>query len=113
MNDDERIDFTALEPRDWDAVTSRTMSRIEGVLQARSARTDDPIVLIASWRRPVLAAAAVILAVIIPAEIALEARESRVEAVRRLVSLSVEAVQRDELLSGSEILRTIAPRAPQ
>ena len=104
----DKIDFSPLEPRDWDRVSARTMSRVEAVLEDRMSRADDPLALIASWSRSVLAAAAVILAVVIPAEIALELRESRAEPVHRLASLSVEAVQRDEPLSGSEILRTIA-----
>ena len=111
MSEDEKIDLSALEPRQWDAVMARMMLRVDAVIQDRYERADDPFSLIASWRRPVLAAAAVILAAIIPAEIALEKRELRVEAVHRLASLSIKAVQRHEPLSGSEILRTIAARA--
>ena len=113
MSEHQQIDLSALEPRDWGAITARTMDRVDAVLASRLAAADDPFTLIASWRRSVLAAAAVILAVVIPAEIALEIRERRAEAVHRLATLSVESVQRHEPLSGSEILRTIAAGSAQ
>jgi hypothetical protein len=71
----------------WRSVMNATMARVDTVLAARTRR-DDPLDLIASWRRPLLAAAAIAVALLVPAEIALERREARMERVERLVEIS-------------------------
>lgn len=85
------VDLSALDPmRDelhWPGVMRATMVRVDEVL-ARRVRGDDPLDLIASWRRPLLVAAAVAVAVLIPAEIALERREAAQDRVGRLVTVS-------------------------
>jgi predicted NBD/HSP70 family sugar kinase len=88
----DAIDLSALDPqRDearWDAFVEATLRRVDPVLAAR--REDDPLGVIARWTRPVLAAAAIIVLMLVPAEMALDARERHTEQVRRLVVLSVE-----------------------
>jgi len=111
MNDD-RIDLSALAARQedghWDAVMHRTLQRVEGVLGSR-ARSEDPFAFIARWRRPLLAAAAAIIAVLIPVEWALERREAGVERVRDLVQLSGQAVRGAQSPTGAELLSTVSP----
>jgi hypothetical protein len=55
-----------------------------------------------------LAAAAAVIAVLVPAEFLLEERELRAEAAHRLATVSITWVERDRSPSGAEILRTIA-----
>ena len=85
------VDLSALDPlRDevrWRSVMNATMARVDTVLAARTHR-DHPLDLIASWRRPLTAAAAIAVALLVPAEIALERREARMERVERLVEIS-------------------------
>ena len=85
------VDLGALDPmRDelhWRSVINATMARVDVVLAARTRR-DDPLDLIASWRRPLLAAAAAVVMVLVPVEVALERREARAEPIERLVEIS-------------------------
>ncbi|HWL38670.1 MAG TPA: hypothetical protein VNO75_00355 [Gemmatimonadaceae bacterium] len=115
--DNERLDLSALDPaRDpvrWQAMVDATRSRVDGVLAERAKREDDAFYLIASWRRSLIAAAAILLIALIPAEIALEIRESRIEAVHRLVVLSASSVHGSRAPTASEILRTIDKAGPQ
>jgi hypothetical protein len=110
MNE-ERIDLSALEPGGdggrWDAAVRRTLERVEAVLAER-ARSDDPFAFIARWRRPVLAAAAAVIVVLIPVEWALERREAGAERVRDLVRLSGEAVRGEQHPTGAELLGTVS-----
>jgi hypothetical protein len=117
MIDDEKLDLSALDPaRDptrWQAVVDATLRRVDVVLAHRSMREIDAFDLIASWRRSLVAAAAVVLAVLIPAEIALEIRESRAEAIHRLAVLSASSAQHHQAPTAAEILRTIADQGRQ
>lgn len=91
MKDDEPLDLSALDalrdPVRWQSVVDATLARLDAVLWER-ARPDDPFHVIASWRLRLLAAAAAAILVLIPAEIALERREAKVERVKRLVAIS-------------------------
>jgi hypothetical protein len=117
MIDDEKLDLSALDPgRDsarWQTVVDETLRRVDAVLAKRSRREVDAFDLIASWRRSLVAAAAVVLAVLIPAEIALEIRESRAEAIHRLAVLSASSAHRQQSPAAVEILRTIADEGRQ
>jgi len=108
----EKVDLTALDPtadpRRWESFVEATLARVGRVLEARRESENDALWLIARWRRPLLAAAAVVLAVLVPTEFLLEDRESRAEVARRLATVSVNWVERDEGPTGAEILRTIA-----
>lgn len=103
MNDDP-IDFSALAPgARWDAGVRRTMRRVEAVLVER----DDPFALIARWRRPLLAAAAAVVLLLVPVEWVLERRETGAEQVESLVQLTAEAFHGDPA-TGAELLSTVS-----
>jgi hypothetical protein len=90
MND-ERLDLSPLDPMEdptrWRSLVEGTLHRVDAVLAERSA-DEHPLMLIASWRRRLLWAAAAALAILVPAEIALELREAKQERVDRLVTIS-------------------------
>lgn len=113
MIENEKLDLSALDPARWKAVIDETLERVYAKLDERSKCEDDAFDLIVRWRRMLIAAAAVVLAVLIPAEFALEARESREEAIHRLAILSAASVQRHQSPSAAEILRTIAEESRQ
>lgn len=105
--DERRLDLSALDPdRDgrWRAVFDTTLTRVDDVLLNRRR---DPLALIAGWRRPLLAAAAAAVLVLVPVEVALERRETRRESVRGLVSVSTAWAQEGRAPSGAELLRAI------
>jgi len=108
MTDDRRLDLSALDPaRDparWRMVFDATLARVDEVLLHRR---QDPLSLIAGWRRPLLAAAAAALLVLVPVEVALERRETRVETVRGLVSVSTAWAEEGRTPTGAELLRAM------
>ena len=108
MTEHDRLDLSALDPmRDpeqWERMMAATLVRVDAVL---TRRMEDPITAIAAWRRPLLLAAAAMLALLIPVELALEARESRAEQVERLVSLSTDWDHSGGPPSGAEFLRAL------
>jgi len=112
MMDSDKFDLSPLDPmRDpsrWQSVVGATLTRVDAAMQRRAQRSDDAFGLIASWRRPLLVAAAALLAILIPAEISLENRETLAEAAHRLASVSVSWAFNNETPSGAEILRAIA-----
>ena len=111
MKDDDRLDLLALhvgrDPAHWRAVLSTTLRRVDTVLAER-ARRQDPLQLIAEWVRPVLLAAAVAIAVLVPVEFALERREANAVRVQQLVSLSTAWAHGGQQPSGAELLRTMS-----
>ena len=106
--DERRLDLAALDPaRDparWRAVLDATLSRVDEVLLQRR---QDPLSLIAGWRRPVLAAAAAAVVLLVPVEIALERRETRVETVRGLVVVSNTWAREGRAPTGAELVRAM------
>lgn len=106
--DERRLDLAALDPaRDparWRAVLDATLSRVDEVLLQRR---QDPLSLIAGWRRPLLAAAAAAILLLVPVEIALERRETRVETVRGLVSVSTTWAREGRTPTGAELVRAM------
>lgn len=106
--DERRLDLSALDPaRDrarWRATLDATLARVDDVLLHRR---QDPLALIAGWRRPLLAAAAAALLVLLPVELALERREARREAVRGLVSTSTAWASEGRAPSGAELLHAM------
>lgn len=108
MNDRERIDLSVLDPaRDaerWSGFVAATNARVGAALRRRSS---DPLLLIADWSRPLLIAAGVALAVLIPAELFLELRESGREQIERLVTLSA-GVGPGNAPTGTAFLRALA-----
>jgi hypothetical protein len=83
--------LNALDPMEdeahWHHVMGQTLRRVDAVL-ARRAAAEGPLDLIVGWRRPLLVAAATTIALLIPAELALERREVRMERVDQLVEIS-------------------------
>lgn len=112
--DDEPLDLSALDPRRdperWRAVVEGTRTRVDAVLETR-AGGDDPLDVLASWRRPLLVAAAAAILALIPAEIALERREAEMERVQRLVAIShwASPAQRP---TGADFLRALGGWTP-
>lgn len=109
---DERMDLSALEPGGdggrWDVGVQRTLRRVEAVLLDR-APAEDPFAFIARWRRPVLAAVAAVVVVVLPVEWALERREAGAERVRHLARLSGDAVRGEPHPTGAELLGAVSP----
>ena len=114
MSEHDPIDLSPLAPGGarWDAIVAGTAAGVHAVLEARAGTKSDPIVLLASWRRRVLATAAAILAILIPVEFAMEARESRREPVHQLALRSAVWAASSEAPTGSEILRALAGPTP-
>lgn len=111
MTDRNRIDFSALDPMQdpghWRDVMAETLARVDGVLDRRR---QDPLTTIAGWRRPLLAAAAIAVLVLVPVELALETREPQTEQVRRLVSLSTGWDRGESPPTGADFLRALTSR---
>ena len=108
MDDDRKLDLSILDPaRDpvrWRGVLDATRARVDEALLRRRA---DPLTLIAGWRRPLLAAAAAAVLLLVPLEVALERREARREAVRALVTLSTAWAEGERAPTGAELLRAV------
>jgi hypothetical protein len=106
--DERRVDLSALDPaRDparWRAMVGSTLARVDDVLLHRR---QDPLALIAGWRRPLLAAAAAAVLVLVPVEVALERRETRVKTVRGLVAASTAWAREGRAPTGAELLRAM------
>ena len=113
MADRDRIDFSALDPLQdpghWRGVVDQTLRRVDAVLEGRAR---DPLETIAAWRRPLLAAAAVAVLILVPVELALETKEPQTEQVRRLVSLSSEWDHGERPPTGAEFLRALSTGDP-
>lgn len=113
--DEERLDLRALgpDPDRWRAVMDGTRARLDAALEAR-ARRADPLLAIAGWTRPLLAAAAAAVLLLVPVEMGLEAREARTRAVRELVALSTGWAHGAGRPTGADLLRALdAVEAPR
>lgn len=104
MNDAGRVDLEALAPERWEERVAATLLRVEPLLVARRR---DPLTLIASWSRHLLIAAAVAIAILIPAELVLEVREADAERVQRLVHFSTRAALGADAPTGAELARAL------
>ena len=108
MNEHDRLDLSALDPmRDpdrWARIVAATTVRAEAAVARRG---EDLFATIASWRRPLLLAAAVAVLVLVPIEVALEAREPRAEQVQRLVALSAGLHESDAPPPSTAFLRAL------
>ena len=108
-NDEVPIDLSALaaEEARWEALLRATTARAEHALAQRRLT---PIDVIASWRTPLLAAAALVVALLVPVELVLERREARAGQIERLVTLSAEHASADALPTGSQIRQALTER---
>ena len=111
MSEHEPLDLSPLDPTGdperWRDVVAATRLRVDAAL---AQRADDPIALIAGWRRPLLVAAAAAIALLVPVELYLETREPRAEQVERLVALSSDRDAAGAAPSGAEFLRALAAK---
>lgn len=109
--DDDRLNLSALdpmrEPEHWQSAFDSTLARVDAVLRERERR-QDPLVLIAGWMRPLLAAAAVTVAILIPMEIALEKNEINAERVQLLVTFSMDWAHGEQQPTGTDLLRVLS-----
>lgn len=109
----DRLDLSALDPLEdaprWEGVMRETLRRVDEVLAHRSR---GPLELIAAWRRPLLLAAAATLAVLIPVEWALDAREDQLRRVERLVALSAGWDPSEPPPTGSQFLSALGQGEP-
>jgi hypothetical protein len=107
----ERMDLSPLDPmhdpNHWRAVFDGTLHRVDAVLRER-ARQRDPLEMIAGWMKPVLLAAAVLVAILIPVEIALEKREANAERIQGLVALSADWAHAQARPTGGDLLRALS-----
>lgn len=105
----DRIDFSSLEPDSerWREGVRATLRRVDEVLQRRSRET--ALSLIVRWRRVVLAAAAVVVAVVIPTEWLLERRERSAGQVHTLVRFANQALHGDAGPTGAELRHLASP----
>lgn len=109
MSEPDKVDLSVLsptmEPEHWDRVMAATLIRVDAVL---ARRAEVFLVTIAGWTRPLLIAAAALLMLLVPVEVALEKRESGVEQIERLVALSVEWDRGESPPSGAEFVRALS-----
>jgi hypothetical protein len=108
----EAVDLTALDPArrpEWAERVEATRRAVAVVLRGR-ARPEGPLEVLSGWARPILAAAAVLLAILGGADALLHRSitptPERLGEARRLALLSEISVTRGHLPSGAE-LRTI------
>ena len=106
MNDEMPVDLSALDvdADAWRAVMDSTMSRIDEVMAER----DTPFVVLSAWRRPLMLAAAVIVALLVPVKYSMELRESDAEPIRALVNVSVQAVHASDVPAAPALLRPVS-----
>ena len=113
MKEPEPIDLSPLDPMEnparWQPVVDATLERVDAALDHPSA---DPLTLIAGWSRPVLLAAAGVLAVLVPIEFVLERSEDRREQVERLVALSLHGDPDGGPPDGAQFLRALQEEQP-
>jgi len=112
MHEQEPIDLASLDPMQdaahWRGIVDATLLRVDEVL---AERWKDPFTLIASWRRPLIVAACIALALLVPVEFVLEKRESMIEQVQLLARLSARSALGEGPPTGAELSRALAPDA--
>ena len=108
MKEQEPVDLSPLEPERWETVVEATLRRVDAVL---AARPQDPLTLIASWSRSLSIGAAVVVALLVPAELLLESREARAEQVDSLVQLTTRAALGERPPTGAELSRALGQGA--
>ena len=112
--DAERFDFSALDPESdevrWRALVNGVVERAAAVIEARADR-DDPTTLIASWRRPILLAAAAAVALLVPVEFLLERREFDLQRAHALATRTVAWATATAGPTAADILRGMSPEA--
>ena len=112
MDEHEPVDLSPLDPMQepdrWRAIVDATMLRVDEVF---ASQPEDALALIASWRRRLIMAAAVAIALLLPVEFVLEKRESVAEQIQVLVRLSTRSALGEGLPSGAELSRALGSDA--
>lgn len=112
MDEHRPVDFSALdpmqEPEHWQTVVDTTLQRVDNVF---AASPENALMLIASWRRRLVLAAAIAIALLVPVEFVLEKRESAVEQIQILVRLSTRSALGEGPPSGAELSRALGSDA--
>lgn len=108
MNPEDRVDLSPLDPMQdtdhWGEVVEGTLKRVNVLLANRQA---DPLTLIAGWSRTLTLAAAIAVLLLIPVELMLERRESKVEQIELLAQLAVASVRGERPPTGAELSRVL------
>jgi hypothetical protein len=111
---DDRIDLSPLDPtvdsNRFDKIVSQVMERAGGELEARRARTS-ALAQVVSWRRPMLAAAAVLLllcgGVLFRVRVPEAASEVEYEGIAEAMGVPTvlaQGMRSDQLPSAAELL---------
>ena len=105
MNEEKPVDLSALDvdPDGWSRIMARVNERMDRVLDER----ENPFTALSSWKRPVLIAAAISIAVLAPVKYGLEIRSSNAQRVRALVTVSLQAVHAARQPTASELLDSV------
>ena len=106
--DDETLDLSPLEPERWQSFLDTTLQRADVALAERG-NGEDPLELIASWRRPLLGAALAAGFALAIAEVVLERREVRLERIERLVTISAGWPATGQRPTSADFLRALQP----
>ena len=108
MNEEQRLDLSALDPRAdnarWSSFVRSTAERVDLVIARRNV---DPLTLIAGWMRSVTTAVIVLIALLVPVELILERQETGREQVDRLVQLSAESIREGGALTATQLARAV------
>ncbi len=114
MNDFDRIDLSPLDPaRDpvrWADFVAATRLRVEAALAAPPA----PLDLLAGWVRPILAAAAVLVALLGSARLLVGNKGAALEhasEARRLAALSDQSLGQGLRPTGAQLLVALRSRS--
>lgn len=108
MNDDDRVDLSALKltHSEFESFLDSTLARADDNLRMRR-RQGDLALIVTGWRREILAAAAILIAILIPVEIALELREQPGQRIATLAQASADAARGLRQLSPTDLLKAV------
>lgn len=117
MNDSDRLDLSPLDPgRDrerWARVVAATRSRVDAVLD-RAGVTVGPLDLVGGWLRPILLAAALLIAALGGARLSFDGHRAALRhatEARRLAALSKESLGRGVRPTGAQLLVALRSRS--
>jgi hypothetical protein len=112
---DRRIDFTALgttaDPQRWQRIIDEALARVQPALAARRQQRD-AVALIASWSRPLLAAAAV-AALLLGSLAVTQEDEPETTPAADLAAVSRAAVQLGTRPDAAVLLRIVGTASEQ
>jgi hypothetical protein len=114
----EPVDLSSLDPArrpEWARHVEATRRRLTAVLERRAA-AEGPLDIVGGWARPILAAAAVLLALLGGADALLHesgsAAQARLGEARRLGLLSEASLAHGRMPTGAELRGILREPAP-